>query len=366
MRKNQRPELPEPTNPERIPIRLPAPPKRGARAFVTLLFCGALFVAAFGLGLLLQAKDKIPAFLSDWLTQKEPSADTPTDAPKQETPEETEKNDESQQDEEGEQTVGEAPEALPEGAIPIKAQDLAGQGEELQNLSIYPIDPNALTLPAPEAASGNDPLVLILCTHSSECYTDGKSVKQPIGDAIYSTDPEVGVLAVGKALAASLSEKGVPALFCNVRHDEPTLRGSYARAKESIETLLERYPGIRYVIDLHRDGILSGDGSLIAASVEWEGQSFAQILPVVGSDGDGSDVYLWQENLALARELEKRLGALCPRICRPVSLRNSPYNQNIATHSLLIEVGAAGNTVDEALRSAELLAKALAAYLKGE
>ena len=87
---------------------------------------------------------------------------------------------------------------------------------------------------------------------------------------------------------------------------------------------------------------------------------------MVGSDGDGSDVYSWQENLALALELEQRLWALCPRICRPVSLRNSPYNQNIATHSLLIEVGAAGNTIDEALRSTELLAKALAAYLKGE
>ena len=85
---------------------------------------------------------------------------------------------------------------------------------------------------------------------------------------------------------------------------------------------------------------------------------------MVGSDGDGSDAYAWKGNLALALELETRLNERCPRICRPVSLRNSPYNQNIAPHSILIEVGAAGNTIEEAKRSAELLAKVLAGYIK--
>ena len=157
----------------------------------------------------------------------------------------------------------------------------------------------------------------------------------------------------------------VPTLFCDTKHDSPTLRGSYARAAESVTKLIEQYPSISYVIDLHRDGIVSEDGSLVGCSVEYEGQSYAQILPVVGSDGDGSEAYPWKENLSLALDLRERLNTLCPHLCRPVSLRNSSYNQNIAPHSLLIEVGAAGNTKEEALRSAELLAKGIAAYFKG-
>lgn len=347
---------------EEIPVRLPKPISRGARAFVTLLFCGALFVAAFGLGLLLEARGQVPAFLSDWLKQEAPSdSKTPTETPAQELPGETNETQTKTEDEQvGEKTT--AP--LPEGAIAVVKKDLAG-GEVLQNLSVYSVDPEALTRPAPETASGKGPLVLILCTHSSECYSDGVSVLSPIGDAIYSTDPDAGVLAVGKALAESLSQKGVPSLFCNVRHDEPTLRGSYARAKESIETLLKEYPSIKYIIDLHRDGIVSED-AIVASSVEWEGESYAQILPVVGSDGDGSEVYPWKENLALALEMEKRLNELCPQLCRPVSLRNSPYNQNLAEHALLLEIGAAGNTKEEALRSAELLARGIAGYFKGE
>ena len=344
-----------------LPVRLPTLPKRRRHPFARLSISLLFFAAAFCLGIFLQANGNIPSAFTERLTQSthapsEPAENPPADAPEEQAEPEpkTEPTEESA-----------VADPLPQGQVAVARSDLAGSGEVLQNLSIYAVDPDALTLPAPDKPVGNDPLVLILCTHSSECYSDGSSVSEPIGDAIYSSDPEAGVLAVAKKLAESLSGAGIPALFCNVRHDEPTLRGSYARAKESIKTLLGRYPGIRYVIDLHRDGILSAEGDIVGCAVEPDGASYAQILPVVGSDGDGSEAYPWKGNLALALELEARLNERCPRICRPVSLRNSPYNQNIAPHSLLIEVGAAGNTIEEAKRSAELLSQVLAAYLKG-
>ena len=45
---------------------------------------------------------------------------------------------------------------------------------------------------------------------------------------------------------------------------------------------------------------------------------------------------------------------------RPISVRNSRYNQHLTPGALLVEMGAAGNSLDEALLSARLLGQAIA------
>ena len=49
---------------------------------------------------------------------------------------------------------------------------------------------------------------------------------------------------------------------------------------------------------------------------------------------------------------------------RPITVRNSRYNQHTTTGSLLVEMGAAGNSLDEALLSARLLGQAMAEVLQ--
>ena len=44
---------------------------------------------------------------------------------------------------------------------------------------------------------------------------------------------------------------------------------------------------------------------------------------------------------------------------RPITVRNSRYNQHTTAGSLLVEIGAAGNSLDEALLSARLLGEAI-------
>ena len=45
---------------------------------------------------------------------------------------------------------------------------------------------------------------------------------------------------------------------------------------------------------------------------------------------------------------------------RPISVRDSRYNQHVSPGALLVEMGAAGNSLDEALLSARLLGQAIA------
>ena len=50
---------------------------------------------------------------------------------------------------------------------------------------------------------------------------------------------------------------------------------------------------------------------------------------------------------------------------RPVTVRNSDYNEYFTPGSLLVEVGAAGNTLDEALAAARLFANGFAEVVTG-
>jgi len=79
-----------------------------------------------------------------------------------------------------------------------------------------------------------------------------------------------------------------------------------------------------------------------------------------GSSGGGLEHPDWRENLKLACAVQETLYAKYPTLMRPVTVRNSRYNQQVTTGSLLIEVGTAGNSLDEALAAARLFAAGFA------
>ena len=49
---------------------------------------------------------------------------------------------------------------------------------------------------------------------------------------------------------------------------------------------------------------------------------------------------------------------------RPISLTNSRYNQHTTKGSLILEVGATGNTLEDCLTSMELLSKIMSEVIK--
>ena len=67
-----------------------------------------------------------------------------------------------------------------------------------------------------------------------------------------------------------------------------------------------------------------------------------------------------QEAPPLAVAVAEAVKADYPTVMRPITLRNSNYNQHKSLGSMLVEVGAAGNSLDEALNSARIFADAFA------
>lgn len=271
-------------------------------------------------------------------------------------------------------TTDESPadEGILQGMVRIATLDLcrSSLGEDyVHNETAYELNVRELRAMEPEPFSNEEgPVVLILHTHTTESYLSGSPthIEGAIGDLTYSDDPTVGVLSVGEALRQRLNEYGIPAIHCTLHHDDPTLRGAYERSAETVKAYLERYPSIRYVIDLHRDSVTNAAGEPIRSLASGTEAPTAQVMAVVGTDGNGTPCPAWQQNLALALRLQSHLNREGATVCRPVTLRNASYNQELSPSALLLEIGTAANSPEEARRAVLLVGDALAEILKTE
>lgn len=234
-------------------------------------------------------------------------------------------------------------------------------GVYINNRTEYPLDASLLdgtfaaALPEEEG-----PQILIVHTHGSEAYTMPPGQEyEPSGES-RTTDTSLNVVRVGDELAKTLEEAGLTVLHDPTLHDYPEYSGAYGRSLDAVNAYLAEYPTISFVLDVHRDAISDGDGTPYKVISGVAGLNAAQMSFVIGTDGGGLEHPNWRENLKLAAAIQQRLTADYPTLMRPITVRNSRYNQHTTPGSLLVEMGAAGNSLDEALLSARLLGKALA------
>ena len=209
-----------------------------------------------------------------------------------------------------------------------------------------------------------EPQVLIVHTHASEAYTMPPGETYEESGESRTTDTAYNVVRVGDEIARVLGERGISVVHDRTLHDYPEYNGAYDRSLQSIEDYLEKYPSLSIVLDIHRDAIYDGEGNPYKVVSQVAQGRAAQMTFVVGTDGSGLPNDNWQENLKFAAAVQNTLLRDYPTLMRPITVRNSRYNQHCTTGSLLVEVGAAGNSLDEALLSARLLAAGLAETLQ--
>ena len=212
-------------------------------------------------------------------------------------------------------------------------------------------------------ASG-EPTVLILHTHGTESYTKSKEEHYTESSAYRTLDEGYNMISVGDYLTEALTEAGIGVIHDRSLHDYPSYNGSYSSARKSIAAYLKEYPSIQLVLDLHRDA--SGDNkNQLKTKATVNGMPSAQLMIVVGTNGSGLNHPKWEENLALALKLYTQLERTSSGICRYISLRSQRFNQDQSTGALIIEVGGAGNSHEEAITATSVLAEAVIAMAKG-
>ena len=230
----------------------------------------------------------------------------------------------------------------------------------IQNRSDRSFDAADLSGPVSTAISpGIAPTVLIVHTHGSEAYTMPPGEEYvPSGDC-RTTDTSCSVVRVGAEIAAVLEKAGITVLHDTTLHDYPQYSGAYNRSLTTIEDYLAQYPTISLILDVHRDAVTDSSGSMYKVVSGVGGLNAAQMSFVIGTDGGGLFHPLWRENLTLAAAIQQTIAADHPTLMRPITVRNSRYNQHATPGTLLVEMGAAGNSLDEALLSARILADAI-------
>ncbi len=208
------------------------------------------------------------------------------------------------------------------------------------------------------------PTVLIIHSHASECYTKEAGQDFSYTGSYRTTDTNYNMVSIGAALARLLEEAGIRVIHDGTLHDYPAYSDAYARSRKTVQTWLEEYPSIQLVLDLHRDAATNADGSQFATGVSVSGEKMAQFMLVVGTDR-GANHPAWQENLSLALKLQALMERQTAGITRKSALRSSRFNQDLSTGSLIVECGSAGNTQAEVLQALPYLADAIIALVKG-
>lgn len=239
---------------------------------------------------------------------------------------------------------------------------------------VYISNSTDYVLSVPELEEGYDaeltadaPQLLILHTHGSECYTPAEGTEIEYSGDHRSLDTRYNVVHVGDEMAQVFADAGISVIHDRTLYDYPSYSGAYDRSLDAINSYLARYPSLRFILDIHRDAIEDSEGNeyKVVSVIEGEGTA-AQLTIVVGSDGSGLEHPLWKENLKLAVALQAGLLEQYPTLMRPILLRNSRYNQHAATGALLVEVGAAGNSPEEAVLAGRLLAQSMADTLNAK
>ncbi len=208
------------------------------------------------------------------------------------------------------------------------------------------------------------PQILIVHTHGSEAFLPDEEFPYAPTDVERTEDTKFNVVRVGDEMQKVFEAQGLKVVHDRNIYDEPTYTGSYGRSLTAIKNALKQNPGISMVIDVHRDSIQI-DGKTYKAVTEADGQKAAQLMLVIGTNDSGLDHPEWKQNLILALQLQKKLNKDYPKLMRPINLRKERFNEHATTGSLLLEVGASGNTLGEAIISAKIFAQETGAYLKG-
>lgn len=243
----------------------------------------------------------------------------------------------------------------PEEGTKVKLHDSAGLEADTQA---------ALSRTLNWDLTGADPTVLILHTHATESFTkNGESYEE---SSRYRTlDEGYNMIRVGDELSQTLAEYGITVIHDRTLHDYPSYTASYNNSRKAAQKYLEQYPSIRLVLDVHRDSVELANGRQMDTTASRDGTEAAQLMMVVGTNAGGLAHPGWQENFALALKLHAQLERQMPGIMRPVNLRSERFNQDLLPGMLLVEVGAAGNTLEEALAAAVELAHAIGALRYG-
>lgn len=203
------------------------------------------------------------------------------------------------------------------------------------------------------------PQILIYHTHSQEAFADS-----------VPGDDSTTIMGAGEVLAQILRERyGYNVIHHLGKYDVESRDYAYSNAAPALEKVLEENPDIEVIIDLHRDD-MPKERHLVT---EIQGRPTAQFMFFNGlsrTNKTGDIGYLENpnigENLAFSFRMQLAAAEYYPGLTRKIYLKGYRYNMQYRGKTLLIELGAQNNTVEEIRNACDPLAHILHLVLSGQ
>ena len=231
--------------------------------------------------------------------------------------------------------------------------------------TLYPTDIDSaklMNIDMKLTTPNNKPQILIYHTHAEEGFKDS-----------VSGDKNTGIVGVGNYLTEILTNQ----YGYNVIHlsDSFDLRNgvldrskAYDYAYERVAQVLAENPSIEVVLDLHRDGVNEN----LHMVTDINGKQTAKIMFFNGIsrlNSIGEIGYLYnpyrEQNLAMSLQLKVLAEEYFEGFTRKNYIQAYQYNLHLRPKSMLIEVGAQTNSLQEVKNSMEPLAFLLNQVLSG-
>ncbi|MBQ7795410.1 MAG: stage II sporulation protein P [Lachnospiraceae bacterium] len=265
-------------------------------------------------------------------------------------------------------TVGEVIAMKPAGSVIIR-EKLADYDYLVQ--SFYSIHPTTtadrdlmnaetfLTMDLSIEKNADAPQILIYHTHSQEEFAD------------YPENPDATIIGVGARLAELLENAGFQVIHDTTVYDvkDGTLDRSqaYTYALDGISGILQKYPSIEVVLDIHRDGV--DENTKLVTEVNGKPTAKIMFFNGMSQTPDGPIEYLpnpnRDANMAFSFQMQLLAAEQYPGFTRKIYLKGLRYNQHVRARTALVEVGAQTNTYAEALNAMEPLADLIVQVLEG-
>lgn len=206
--------------------------------------------------------------------------------------------------------------------------------------------------------TGEGPQILIYHTHSQEAFADSVP-----GAA------DTSIVGVGEYLTKVLrNEYGYTVLHHTGQYDVDKREDAYGKSLPALEELLAQYPSIQVVIDLHRDEM--AEGTRLAMNLDGRPTARFMFFNGLSRTRKSGDIdYLkndnLQGNLAFSFQMQLKCEEYYPGLTRKIYLKGYRYNMHLRPRTLLVELGAQNNTVEEAMNACDPLAHVLDMVLSG-
>ena len=200
-----------------------------------------------------------------------------------------------------------------------------------------------------------EPIVYIYNTHQKEEYTVEKNEPYNITPTVLTTSYMLEEQLLKHVIKSVVEESSVSEAL---NKNKWKYASSYKVTKTFLEKAKEKYPSLKFYIDVHRDSVKY---SITTKTIN--DKKYARVMFLIGLENKN-----YEENLKVTEAINNEVEKKYPGLSRGIYKKkgkgvNGVYNQDFSSNCILIEFGGNKNTIDEVYNTVIALGEIISNYI---